>query len=56
METIPLFTLFFIKVKSAVIRLRRNATVRLDCDETLFVRVVKAAFGQRRKNWSLWRT
>lgn len=37
------------KVKSAVIRLRRNATVRLDCDETLFVRVVKAAFGQRRK-------
>ena len=37
------------KVKSAVIRLRRNATRRLACDETLFVRVVKAAFGQRRK-------
>ncbi len=37
------------KVKSAVIRLRRNATRRLDCDESLFVRVVKAAFGQRRK-------
>lgn len=37
------------KVKSAVIRLRRNATVRLGCDEALFVRVVKAAFGQRRK-------
>ena len=37
------------KVKSAVIRLRRNATGRLDCDETLFVKVVKAAFNQRRK-------
>ena len=37
------------KVKSAVIRLRRNATERLACDETLFVKVVKAAFGQRRK-------
>ncbi len=37
------------KVKSAVIRLKRNATERLDCDEELFVRVVKASFGQRRK-------
>lgn len=37
------------KVKSAVVRLRRNAVVRLDCDEKLFVRVVKASFGQRRK-------
>jgi len=37
------------KVKSAVIRLRRNATVRLDCDEALFIRVVKTAFNQRRK-------
>lgn len=37
------------KVKSAVVRLRRNATERLDCDERLFIRVVKAAFGQRRK-------
>lgn len=37
------------KVKSAVIRLRRNATERLVCDERLFVQVVKAAFGQRRK-------
>ena len=37
------------KVKCAVIRLRRNATRRLACDEALFVRVVKAAFGQRRK-------
>ena len=37
------------KVKSAVIRLRRNATERLDCDERLFIRVVKASFNQRRK-------
>ena len=37
------------KVKSAVIRLRRNNTTKLDCDETLFVKVVKASFGQRRK-------
>ncbi len=37
------------KVKSAVIRLRRNGTTKLGCDETLFVKVVKASFGQRRK-------
>jgi 16S rRNA (adenine1518-N6/adenine1519-N6)-dimethyltransferase len=37
------------KVKSAVIRLRRNSTTTLDCDEALFVKVVKASFGQRRK-------
>ena len=37
------------KVKSAVVRLRRNSTERLGCDEALFVRVVKASFGQRRK-------
>lgn len=37
------------KVKSAVIRLRRNAVRQLGCDERLFVRVVKASFGQRRK-------
>ncbi len=37
------------KVKSAVIRLRRNGVARLDCDEALFIRVVKASFGQRRK-------
>lgn len=37
------------KVKSAVIRLRRNGVGRLDCDEALFVKVVKASFGQRRK-------
>ena len=37
------------KVKSAVIRLKRNATKELGCDETLFIRTVKASFGQRRK-------
>ncbi len=37
------------KVKSAVIRLRRNKTTALDCDENLFFKVVKTAFGQRRK-------
>lgn len=37
------------KVKSAVIRLKRNDVRELGCDERLFVRVVKASFGQRRK-------
>ena len=37
------------KVKSAVISLTRNATKQLDCDEKLFVQVVKTAFNQRRK-------
>jgi len=37
------------KVKSGVIRLTRNSTQQLDCNEKLFVRVVKAGFGQRRK-------
>lgn len=37
------------KVKSGVIRLRRNKTEYLDCDEKLFFRVVKACFNQRRK-------
>ncbi|MDR3287656.1 MAG: 16S rRNA (adenine(1518)-N(6)/adenine(1519)-N(6))-dimethyltransferase RsmA [Prevotellaceae bacterium] len=37
------------KVKSAVIRLTRNATQHLDCDEILFKRTVKATFNQRRK-------
>ena len=37
------------KVKSAVIRLTRNARSTLDCDEALFRRVVKTTFNQRRK-------
>jgi len=37
------------KVKSGVIRLIRNEVSGLDCDEALFIRVVKASFNQRRK-------
>jgi len=37
------------KVMSAVIRLTRNKTQRLACDETLFKKVVKQAFQNRRK-------
>jgi 16S rRNA (adenine1518-N6/adenine1519-N6)-dimethyltransferase len=37
------------KVKSGVIRLRRNDVKHLACDEALFFRVVKACFNQRRK-------
>lgn len=37
------------KVKSAVIRLARNGVTSLECDEKLFVQVVKAGFNQRRK-------
>ncbi|WP_299583855.1 16S rRNA (adenine(1518)-N(6)/adenine(1519)-N(6))-dimethyltransferase RsmA [uncultured Sunxiuqinia sp.] len=37
------------KVKSGVIRLRRNATQKLDCNEKLFFQLVKAGFNQRRK-------
>ena len=37
------------KVKSAVIRLTRNTTDKLNCNEELFFKVVKASFNQRRK-------
>ena len=37
------------KVKSAVIRLRRNSRTELGCDEAKFKQIVKAAFNQRRK-------
>jgi len=37
------------KVKSAVIRLKRNTVKELPCSEALFITVVKAAFNQRRK-------
>ena len=37
------------KVKSAVIRLRRNSTQKLACDEKFFKTIVKFAFNQRRK-------
>ena len=37
------------KVKSAVIRLKRNSIKNLPCNEAFFVEVVKAAFNLRRK-------
>lgn len=37
------------KVKSAVVRLKRKSIFELDCDERLFMQVVKTAFNQRRK-------
>ncbi len=37
------------KVKSAVVRLKRNNIKELDCDEKTFVKIVKQAFNQRRK-------
>lgn len=37
------------KVKSAVIRMTRNAVTDLGCDEVLFKRMVKTVFNQRRK-------
>lgn len=37
------------KVRSAVIRMTRNTTQHLGCDEDLFKRVVKSTFNQRRK-------
>jgi len=37
------------KVKSGVIRLTRNQTQHLNCDEKLFKSIVKMAFNQRRK-------
>jgi len=37
------------KVNSAVVRLRRNQTQQLACDEKLFFQVVKQSFNQRRK-------
>ena len=37
------------RVKSAVIKMTRNAVKDLNCNEKLFKRVVKTAFNQRRK-------
>ena len=37
------------KVKSAVIKLKRNEVKGLNCDEVLFKAVVKTTFNQRRK-------
>ncbi|WP_373058616.1 16S rRNA (adenine(1518)-N(6)/adenine(1519)-N(6))-dimethyltransferase RsmA [Zunongwangia sp. H14] len=37
------------KVDSGVLRLRRKENIKLACEERLFFRIVKTAFGQRRK-------
>ncbi|MBT5859029.1 MAG: 16S rRNA (adenine(1518)-N(6)/adenine(1519)-N(6))-dimethyltransferase RsmA [Flavobacteriales bacterium] len=37
------------KVKSGVIKMNRNNRKELDCDEKLFIRVVKSGYNQRRK-------
>lgn len=37
------------KVKSGVIKLRRNEVKKLECNEELFTKVVKTTFNQRRK-------
>ncbi len=37
------------KVKSAVLRLERNGREKLPCDEEYYFRLVRQAFGQRRK-------
>lgn len=37
------------KVKSAVIRIKRNDVKQLICSESLFIKLVKTAFNQRRK-------
>jgi 16S rRNA (adenine1518-N6/adenine1519-N6)-dimethyltransferase len=37
------------KVKSAVIRLKRNSRANLGCDEDLFKKIIKGTFNQRRK-------
>jgi len=37
------------KVMSAVVRLRRNGTIKLDCDEKRFKAIVKQGFQNRRK-------
>jgi 16S rRNA (adenine1518-N6/adenine1519-N6)-dimethyltransferase len=37
------------KVNSGVIRLKRNQVQHLDCNEKLFLQVVKGGFGNRRK-------
>jgi 16S rRNA (adenine1518-N6/adenine1519-N6)-dimethyltransferase len=37
------------KVKSAVVRMKRNDVKTLPCEETLFIKIIKTAFNQRRK-------
>jgi len=37
------------KVKSGVVKIKRNNRRRLNCDEKIFIKIVKAGYNQRRK-------
>ena len=37
------------KVKSGVIKMKRNSRKKLECDEKIFIKMVKAGYNQRRK-------
>ena len=37
------------KVKSGVIKMKRNNRTKLDCDEEMFIKIVKTGYNQRRK-------
>ena len=37
------------KVKSGVIKMKRNSRKKLECDEKTFIKIVKAGYNQRRK-------
>ena len=37
------------KVKSGVIKMKRNNRKKLECDEKIFIKIVKAGYNQRRK-------
>ena len=37
------------KVKSGVIKMKRNSRKKLECDEKIFIKIVKAGYNQRRK-------
>lgn len=37
------------KINSGVVKMKRNTRLKLDCDEDLFIKIVKAGFNQKRK-------
>jgi len=37
------------KVKSGVLKMKRNSRKKLECDEKIFIKIVKAGYNQRRK-------
>ena len=40
------------KVKSGVLKMKRNNRKKLECDEKIFIKIVKAGYNQRRKTLS----